>query len=400
MKYLFLVGDGMGDYPVPELGNKTILQAAVIPNIRKLAGAGKVTMVQTVPASLPPGSDVANLSLLGYNPEEAYTGRAPIEAAGAGIPLHPDDVAIRCNLVTVENGNMIDYSAGHISTEEAHQLIASLQQKLGREGMAFHGGVSYRHLIVWRHGPAKLSAEPPHEIADKPVAPNLPKGDRADELIALMEASKEIFANHPVNKARIARGERPATQIWLWGQGTALRIKSYKEKFGLTGGIVSAVDLVRGLGVLAGLEAPRVPGATGFLDTNFEGKVAAGFDILTRGNFAYIHIEAPDECGHMGDPHKKKLAIELFDERVVGPVWREMEKRGEPYRMIIAMDHRTPVSLRGHSREPVPIMVVNGPTGELVNEVAFDEFVNGGVASGMVYDWVAEQLRDKSPPQS
>jgi len=393
LKYIFLVGDGMGDYPVPALGNKTLLQAANIPCIRKLAAAGTVDMVQTVPDSLPPGSDVANLSLMGYNPELAYTGRAPIEAAGAGIPLHPDDVAIRCNLVYTGNGNMIDYSAGHISTEEAHQLIAAVQEKLGRADRTFHGGVSYRHLLVWRNGPAKLEAQPPHEIADKPIVSNLPKGERANELIELMEASKDIFERHPVNLARIKRGERPATQIWLWGQGHALKIQSYREKFGLHGGIISAVDLVRGLGVLAGLKAPRVPGATGFLDTNFEGKVQAGFDLLREGNFSYIHIEAPDECGHLGDPHKKKLAIELFNDRVVEPVWKELEKRGEPYRLIIAMDHRTPVSLRGHSREPVPILVVNGPTGPLGAEAPFDEFVNGGKASEMVYDWVARQLK-------
>lgn len=393
MKYVVLVGDGMGDYPVPELGHKTILQAARMPCIRKLAARGRVDMVQTVPDELPPGSDVANLSLLGYNPGEAYTGRAPIEAAGAGISLHPDDVAVRCNLVYTENARMIDYSAGHISTPEAHELIAAVQDKLGLPGRTFHGGVSYRHLLVWRNGPAKIQAQPPHEIADKPIVPNLPAGERAHEFIELMEASREILARHPVNQARIDRGERPASQIWLWGQGHALKIQSYREKFGLQGGIISAVDLVRGLGVLAGLEAPRVPGATGFLDTNFEGKVQAGFDLLREGNFSYIHIEAPDECGHMGDPHKKKLAIELFNDRVVEPVWQGLEKAGEPYRLIVAMDHRTPVSLRGHSREPVPILVVDGPTGPLTGEAPFDETVHGGVASEMVYHWMARQLR-------
>lgn len=392
MKHLVLVGDGMGDYPVPALGDKTILQAAHIPHIRKLAAAGHVTMIQTVPPNLPPGSDVANLSLLGYNPEEAYTGRAPIEAAGAGLPLQPDDVAIRCNLVYTEEGRMTDYSAGHISTEEAHQLIASVQEKLGREDRIFHGGVSYRHLLVWRNGPAaRLETQPPHDIADQPAAHYLPRGERASELIELMDASKKILARHPVNLARVARGERPATQIWLWGQGHALQLQSYYERFGLTGGIVSAVDLVRGLGVLAGLEAPRIPGATGFLDTNFEGKVEAAFRILDAGNFVYVHIEAPDECGHLGDPHKKKLAVELFDARVVGPIWREMEKRGEPYRLIVAMDHRTPVSLRGHSREPVPILAIDGPTGNLTVEAPFDETLHGGIATGMVYDWITRQ---------
>lgn len=394
MKFVVLVGDGMGDYPIPALGNKTVLQAAEIPTIRRLAAAGRVDMIQTVPAELPPGSDVANLSLLGYNPLDAYTGRAPIEAAGAGIALDPDDVAIRCNLVCVEKGNMTDYSAGHISTGEASELIAAVQKELGGPGRRFHSGVSYRHLLVWKNGPAAdLSTQPPHDIADRPVADYLPKGSRADELIDLMEKSKVILADHPVNVARIKRGERPATQIWLWGQGHALRIPSYSEKFGLTGGIISAVDLVRGLGVLAGLEAPRIPGATGFLDTNFEGKVSAAIDLLRDGTFAYVHIEAPDECGHMGDPHKKKLAVELFDNRVVLPIWNHLEKVGSPYRMIIAMDHRTPVSLRGHSREPVPIAVIDGPTGPLNREAVFDETVNGGKAIAMAYDWIADQFK-------
>jgi 2,3-bisphosphoglycerate-independent phosphoglycerate mutase len=393
MNYIVLVGDGMGDYPIESLGGKTILQAAAIPHIRQLAAAGSVAMVQTVPAELPPGSDVANLSLLGYNPLDAYTGRAPIEAAGAGIPLAPDDVAVRCNLVYTEAGRMTDYSAGHISTEEARQLIASVQEKLGRPGLVFHSGVSYRHLIVWRDGPAGCITQPPHDIADQPVADHLPGGERGGELRELMEASKEILARHPVNLARIARGERPATQIWLWGQGRALSIPSYQEKFGLRGGIVSAVDLVRGLGILAGLEAPRVPGATGFLDTNFAGKVETAFDILSRGNFVYIHIEAPDECGHMGDAGKKKLAAELFDQKVVGPVWQRLEREGEPYRMVIAMDHRTPVALRGHTREPVPIAVIDGPTGPLTRETAFDETYNGGIAQAMVHEWIARQYR-------
>jgi 2,3-bisphosphoglycerate-independent phosphoglycerate mutase len=391
MKYIVIVGDGMGDYPVPVLGNRTILQAADMPTIRKLAAAGRIDMVQTVPDALPPGSDVANLSLLGYNPLDAYTGRAPIEAAGAGIPLQPDDVAMRCNLVHVANEQMTDYSAGHISTAEAHELIAAIQEKLGRDGLRFHGGVSYRHLIVWKNGPVEVTTQPPHDIADRPIADYLPKGARAAELQALMDASREILADHPVNRARIARGERPATQIWLWGQGRALHIPSYREKFGLSGGIISAVDLVRGLGVLAGLNAPRIPGATGFIDTNFEGKVEAAFRELETGNFVYIHIEAPDECGHMGDPLKKKLAVELLDRRVVEPVWKRLEQQGEKYRLILAMDHRTPVSLRGHSREPVPIAVIDGPTGPLTREAAFDEFVNGGVATDVVHTWIARQ---------
>lgn len=392
MKYVFLVGDGMGDYPVSALGHKTPLQAAHMPNIRRIAAAGRITMVQTVVPELPPGSDVANLSLLGYNPSLNYTGRAPIEAAGAGIPLAADEVAFRCNLVTTGDGIMRDYSAGHISTEEAHELMAAIEAKLGRPGLKFHGGVSYRHLLIWKNGPAQVATTPPHEFSDKPVTAHLPQGARSDEVWSLIEASKDILAHHPVNEARRRAGKNPATQIWLWGQGRALTLQSYQEKYGLTGIIVSAVDLVRGLGVLAGLEAPRIPGATGFLDTNFDGKVQAALSALEQHPFAYVHLEAPDECGHLGDPHKKKLAIELFDARIVAPMWQALEKRGEPYRLIVAMDHRTPVALKGHSREPVPIAVLDGPVGAVTAEVDFDETCNGGVAQMMVYDWVTQHL--------
>jgi 2,3-bisphosphoglycerate-independent phosphoglycerate mutase len=393
MKYVFLVGDGMGDYPVPAFNHQTPLQAAHIPNIRRIAAAGRVTMVQTVAPELPPGSDVANLSLLGYNPNLNYTGRAPIEAAGAGIPLAPNEVAFRCNLVTTGNGVMQDYSAGHISTEEAHQLMATLEAKLGRPGLKFHGGVSYRHLLVWKDGPAGAHTTPPHDCSDQPVDPHLPRGPRSDEILRLMEESKVLLARHPVNEARRRAGKNPATQIWLWGQGRALTLQSYREKFGLTGIVVSAVDLVRGLGVLAGLDAPRIPGATGFLDTNCEGKVDAALRSLEQHPFAYVHLEAPDECGHLGDAAKKKLGIELFDAHIVAPIWQALEKRGEPYRLIVAMDHRTPVSLKSHSREPVPIAVLDGPVGPVTAEAAFDETCNGGVAQMMVYDWVTQQLR-------
>lgn len=392
MKYVILVGDGMGDYPVPELGGRTILQAAHIPNMRRVASAGEAVMVNTVPPELPPGSDVANLSLLGYNPSANYTGRAPIEAAGAGLPMGPEDVAFRCNLVTVRDGIMKDYSAGHISTDEGRALAKELDEKLGRKGMRFHGGVQYRHLLIWKKGPADLRTEPPHEIADKPVAQHLPSGKRQDEVRALMEKSKEIFKDHPVNKERLAKNKEPATQIWLWGQGRAMTIPSYKEKFGLSGGVISAVDLVRGLGVLAGLEAPVVPGATGFLDTNYEGKVQTALGILDRHDFVYLHVEAPDECGHMGDYAKKKQAIEDFDRRVVAPMWQALEKRGAPYRLIVAMDHRTPVAKKGHTREPVPIAKVDGPIGAATGEAVFDESLNGGRSDVMVYDWIARAL--------
>jgi 2,3-bisphosphoglycerate-independent phosphoglycerate mutase len=350
-------------------------------------------MVTTVPPELPPGSDVANLGLLGYNASENYTGRAPIEAAGGGIPMGPDDVAYRCNLVTVRNGRMHDYSAGHISTEEGHELVGALDQKLGRDGLRFHGGVQYRHLLIWKNGPVKIKTQPPHDIAGKPVADNLPSGERSNEVRALMESSKPIFAEHPVNLNRSVRNLEPATQAWLWGQGRSMKLESFAKKYGLRGGVISAVDLVRGIGVLAGLEAPRVPGATGFLDTNYPGKVSTALKILSTSDFIYIHIEAPDECGHLGDWQKKRQAIEDFDRHVVGPVWRALENKKEPYRLLVAMDHRTPVSIRGHSREPVPLAVLNGPVGPVSKDAAFDESINGGRAQANSWEWVSELLR-------
>ncbi|MEM7393781.1 MAG: cofactor-independent phosphoglycerate mutase [Verrucomicrobiota bacterium] len=394
MKKVVLCGDGMGDYPVESLGNRSPLQAADIPHIRRIAAAGKIKMVQTVPDGMAPGSDVANLGLLGYDPAENYTGRAPIEAAGADIPMEPDDVAVRCNLVTVKDGIMVDYSAGHITTEDAHPMIETLQQELGRDGLEFRGGVQYRHLIIWNQGPDNLTTQPPHDIADKEAAPYWPSGERADEFCDLMEKSKAILADHPVNQRRIREGRNPATQIWLWGQGRALSVDTYQQLYnGLNGGVISAVDLVRGIGLLAGLQAPIIPGATGFTDTNYAGKVEKGLDILAEHDFAYIHIEAPDECGHLGDAAMKTGAIEAFDEKVVGPVWREMEKRGDPYRLIICMDHRTPVALKGHTPEPVPLAILEGPVGPVEAEADFDENENGGVANAVSHELIQDFLR-------
>jgi len=393
MKTAILVGDGMGDYRIESLGNKTPLQAADIPIIRKMTAKGTCLMVQTVPDHMEPGSDVANLSLLGYNPAENYTGRAPIEAAGAAIPLQADDVAYRCNLITVTNGLMDDYSAGHISTDEARQLIETVEQELGRDGLCFHTGVSYRHLLVWRDGPVDIKTQPPHDVAGQPEADHFPKGDRQEELIHLIEASKKIFKDHPVNVARRAAGKNPATQIWLWGQGHSMQLPSYKERYNLTGGVISAVDLVRGLGVLAGLEAPVIPGATGFLDTNCEGKVKAALDILDRKDFVYVHIEAPDECGHIGDIDKKVQAIEMYEKRVVKPIYEAMEARGEPYRLVICMDHRTPLALRGHTSEPVPMTIFEGPCTLDDTEAAFDEFVHEGLTEIMSYDYIDAMLK-------
>lgn len=393
MKYVVLVGDGMGDYPVEALGGRTPLQAADIPAIRQIAAAGEVRLVQTVPEGMPPGSDVANMALLGYNAAENYTGRAAIEAAGAEIPMAPSDVAFRCNLVTVsDDGIMQDYSAGHITTEEGRALIGSLQERLGSEGLTFHPGVQYRHLLIRDDGPADCACTPPHEIADRPVESHLPTGDRSDEIRALMEASKAVFADHPVNQKRIAEGKKPATQIWLWGQGKAMQLESYRSLYGLGGGVISAVDLLKGLARLAGLEAPDVEGATGFLDTNYEGKVDAALEILGREDFVFIHIEAPDECGHMGDAQLKREAIEAFDAKVVAPVFHWLEAQGEPYRLLLCTDHRTPVALKGHTSEPVPMAVLSGPVGKTEAQASFDEEVNDGNAQGMACEWIQKIL--------
>ncbi len=396
MKVVVLVGDGMGDDPVDTLGGKTPLQAANIPMIRKIAAAGETRLVQTVPDGMPPGSDVANMALLGYDAAKNYTGRAPIEAAGAEIPMLPTDVAFRCNLVTVVDGVMDDYSAGHITTEEGRVLVGSLQEKLGHEGLTFHPGVQYRHLLIWNGGPATCECIPPHEISDKPVEGNLPAGDRQDEIRELMELSKAVFADHPVNQKRIAEGKKPATQIWLWGQGYAMQLETYESLYGLGGGVISAVDLLKGIAKLAGLEAPDVVGATGFLDTNYQGKVDAALEILEREDFVFVHIEAPDECGHMGDAQKKTQAIEEFDLRVVAPVFQWLEDAGEPYTLLLCTDHRTPVALKGHTAEPVPMAVMTGPTGETEAQAAFDEYVNEGNAQGMACEWIQEILNASS----
>lgn len=395
-KIAVLVGDGMGDEPVAALGGKTPLQVAAIPNIRRAAALGQVRLVHTVPAGLSPGSDVANMGLLGYNAKENYTGRAAIEAAGARIPLQPADVAYRTNLVTVQDGQMLDYSAGDISSPEAHDLIAALNAKAARDGLRFHGGVNYRHLLIWRDGPLQLEVTPPHEISGKPIAGYLPKGPRHEEARALMELSRQVFADHPVNRARSAKGKRPATQIWLWGYGKAMMLQKYPERYGLRGGVISAVDLVRGLAELCGLEVIRVPGATGWIDTNYEGKAQAAIDCLKRSDFVYVHVEAPDECGHKGLAEEKVRAIENYDRRIVAPVWAALEATGQPYRLIVCTDHRTPVSKRGHTSDPVPFAWVDGPmktSGNPGAAAAFDEFLPSAGQPPLVCDLMSALLR-------
>lgn len=395
-KIAVLVGDGMGDEPVAVLGGKTPLQAARIPAIRRVAALGRVELVRTVPGGMAPGSDVANMGLLGYNAKENYTGRAAIEAAGARLPLAPADVAYRTNLVTIADGAMLDYSAGDISSEEAHQLIAALNAAAARVGLKFYGGVSYRHLLIWRDGPAELALTPPHEISGKPIAGFLPQGPRAEEVVALMNLSRHIFAEHPVNRARVARGLRPATQIWPWGFGKAMALQSYPERYGLRGGVITAVDLVRGLAELCGLEVIRVPGATGWIDTDYAGKAQAAIACLRRSDFVYVHVEAPDECGHKGMAEEKVRAIENFDRQVVAPVWAALEADGQPYRLIVCTDHRTPIAKRGHTADPVPFAWVDGPLGADAPAdaaAAFDEFLETSGWPPLVCDVISGLLQ-------
>jgi len=394
-KIAVLVGDGMGDEPLEVLGGKTPLQAADMPAIHRAAALGTCQMVHTVPEGLAPGSDVANMGLLGYNALENYTGRAAIEAAGARLPLAANDVAYRTNLVTIADGKMVDYSAGDISTEESHQLINALNEAAARNGLKFYGGVSYRHLLIWRDAPTDLTLMPPHEFSGKAVADHLPAGPRQEEAIALMELSKKVFTEHPVNLARIAAGKSPATQIWLWGFGKAMSLESYPERYGLKGGMITAVDLLRGLAVLSGLEVIQVPGATGWIDTNYEGKAQAAIDCLKDSDFVYVHVEAPDECGHKGLAEEKVRAIENYSKRIVEPVWAALEAAGEPYRMIVCTDHRTPVAKRGHTSDPVPFVWVDGPLGSIDNSASadFDEFLPTEGRPPLVCDLIDSLLK-------
>jgi len=404
MKIAVLIGDGMGDYPLKELGGKTPLQAAAIPNMRAIAAVGTVRLVNTIPEGMSPGSDVANLSIMGFDPRKYYTGRAPIEAAGAGIAMGSSDVAFRCNLIAVEQERIKDHSSGHITTLEARPIIVTLNERLGKAGLTFHVSSGYRHLLIWENGPCDLVTTPPHDVLGQPAIQNLPQGARQDEVRRLMEASKPIMARHC--RARRKAGKTAPTQIWLWGQGRRTTLPAYRDLFGLTGSVISAVDLVRGIGKLAGLNAVSVSGATGFLDTNYAGKVKAALNALDHQDFVFVHVEAPDECGHMGDLKLKLKAIEAFDREVVGPVWRGLEAMRQPYRLIIATDHRTPVAVRNHTAEPVPVAVLNGPVSNTGlpsrsamakhgREAPFDEFVNGGQASGMAFEWLTSQIGNR-----
>jgi 2,3-bisphosphoglycerate-independent phosphoglycerate mutase len=358
-KFAILVGDGMADLPIPELGGKTPLAFAATPNMDHMAQNGMVGRVSTVPEGMPPGSDVANLSLMGYDPATCYSGRAPIEAASMGVALSPSDTAFRCNLVTLENGRMADYSAGHIDTNEAARIIALLKEKLDSESRRFYPGVSYRHLLVIPDFPAGCTCTPPHDISGQEYVPHLPRGPGSGTLHTLMEKARAVLANAPVNERRRAAGKRAATDIWLWGHGTAITLPTMQQRYALTGSVISAVDLVRGLGVLAGLAVRKVDGATGYLGTNYAGKVAEAQAALENEDFVFLHVEAPDETSHEGSLRKKIQAIEEFDRHIVGEMLA-FQKQMPSLTMLVAPDHATPISIKTHSSGPVPFVACGG----------------------------------------
>jgi len=343
----------MADYPIKELDNKTPLQVAKTESMDAVASRGKIGMVQTIPQGLPPGSDIANLSILGYDPNRYLTGRAVYEASSAGVRLDSHDVAFRCNLITLTNSGgktiMGDYSAGHITTGEAREVIGELDMKLGGDQIRFYPGVSYRHLMVWKKGSEKVKTTPPHDISGRDVSPYLPEGEGAAKILQLMGEARNILNDNQVNKKRVVDSKLPANSIWLWGQGRPIR-------YGLSGSVISAVDLIKGMGVTLGLSPIEVPGATGYLDTNYLGKAEYALEGLKDKDFVFVHVEAPDEASHGGDVHSKIKAIENFDTMVVQTVLEGIGQFGE-YKIMVLPDHRTPIVRKTHTSEPVPFTI-------------------------------------------
>lgn len=364
MKYLVMLCDGMADEPNEALGNSTPMEKANKPCMDSLAAKAEVGIVKTVAEGLKPGSDVANLSVLGYEPAVYYSGRSPLEAASIGIDLKDTDVTLRCNLVTLsdeedyEKKTILDYCADDISSEEAKILIEYIQEKLGNDKFRFYPGVSYRHCLVWSNGnPHPGVLTPPHDITGKVITDYIPKGEAVDELYDLMKKSYDLLKDHPVNKARIARGKRPANSIWLWGEGTKPLLDNFSEKFGIKGSMISAVDLLKGIAICAGMNSVDVDGATGYLDTNFDGKCKAAIEEFKNGaDLVYIHVEAPDECGHRGEIENKVKAIEMIDEHILGPVV-EFLRGYDDFAVLVCPDHPTPLSIRTHTSTPVPYLI-------------------------------------------
>lgn len=385
-KYLIILSDGMADEPIPELGNKTPLQAAKTPYMDLLAQKGRSGMLDTIPQGMHPGSEIANLSVLGYDVPKVYEGRGVLEAASMGVDILPDEMAMRCNLVTIDGDMLKNHSAGHISTAEATELMLFLQGKLGDDTFSFYPGVSYRNLLKMKGGNKNILCTPPHDIPEKPFRPHLiqPANESAkataDKLNALILASQELLKDHPINQKRIAEGKDPANSIWPWSPGYRPKMKSLSEMFPIeSGAVISAVDLIRGIGVYAGLEVILVEGATGLYDTNYEGKTQAALKALREKDFVYLHIEAPDEAGHEGNVSLKIKTIEDIDARVLKTIFEEIETWDEPVVIAVLPDHPTPCAIRTHTRDAIPFVVYY--KGISPDEVqTYDEFAarNGG----------------------
>jgi len=364
MKYVVILPDGVADVPITELGNKTPLEVAQHPNMDWVASNGVTGWAKTIPDGLPPGSDVGCMSVFGYDPRKYYTGRAPLEAAAQGIALKDTDVAFRCNTVAVKDGVMADYSAGHIDSADSAELIKSANERLAKNGLRFHAGVGYRHLaVVSGKEYAHATCTPPHDISGKPIAPYLPSGTGSALVRRIMEESVGLLKDHPVNRRRVKEGKTPATMLWFWGQGTTATFPPFRTAYGLQGGCISAVDIVRGLGRLVGFDIIQVPGITGYFDTNYKGKAEYALKALDDHDLVLIHIEPTDEAGHMGDVQKKIQAIEDSDRFVVKTVLDGLKQRGEPYAVLIVCDHPTSTAIKTHIAEPVPfaLYATDGP---------------------------------------
>ncbi|MBQ8011544.1 MAG: cofactor-independent phosphoglycerate mutase [Oscillospiraceae bacterium] len=364
MKYLVVLFDGMADYPVPELGGKTPLEAADTPNIDRLAKTATVGLVKSVDDGMKPGSDVANLSILGYDPKKYYTGRSPLEAGSIGIDMKTTDVSLRCNLVTLtdeanyEDKTILDYCADDISSEDAEILVNFLAEHLNNEEFTFYNGVSYRHCLIWDNGTTDVGTlTPPHDITGKPIKEYIPNHPNAEKLYDLMKKSYDLLKDHPLNLERIKNGKRPANSIWLWGEGVRAQLDDFKEKYGLKGSMISAVDLLKGIGKFAGMNVVKVDGVTGYIDTNFEGKAQAAIEEFKNGqDFVYIHVEAPDECGHRNEIDNKVKAISIIDKTILGPVTEYLRSQGD-FKVLVTPDHATPLSLMTHTNDPIPFFI-------------------------------------------
>lgn len=380
MKYIVILGDGMADYGVDAFDSKTILEVADKPVIDYMSKHGELGMVKTVQPGMKPGSDVANLSVMGFDTKKCYSGRSPLEAASIGIDMKDDDVIFRTNLVMLsdeenyEDKTMLDYSSGEITTEESTQLMEAIAKELDTDSIKFYPGISYRHICVWNGGSMNVELTPPHDISDRKIADYLPKDDGAEKFIEMMKASEKILRDHPVNKARIAAGKNPATSIWPWGEGTKPQLENFEQKYGIKASVISAVDLIKGIAKCAGMNSIDVEGATGNCETNWDGKAQAALDAITGdSDFVYVHMEAPDEMGHQGKADKKKLAVEIIDSKVVKFLKDELEKRGIDYKMLILPDHPTPISTKTHASDPVPYVIFDSRNTEGGSGLAYTE---------------------------